>query len=175
MQDEEIWLPIQDYPRYEVSNYGRVQNIRTGRMMKLTQHFEFDWTLVGLTFDRGRQRTVRVATLVAEAFMSEPFEPNTTLLHLDGNRANNRVDNLMWKPRWFVVKYFRQMQMAPYRMSAPFESEKTGDVFDSIAQFCEAYGGRTLPEAVLDALMESRKDTPATTTSFGHFGTLRYL
>jgi len=29
---------------------------------------------------------------------------------MDGDRYNNRVDNLVWRPRWFAVQYNRQFR-----------------------------------------------------------------
>lgn len=31
---EELWVPVEDYPNYEISNYGRVVNIKTGYELK---------------------------------------------------------------------------------------------------------------------------------------------
>jgi hypothetical protein len=34
--------------------------------------------------------------MVALAFLGEPLKGKTLVCHLDGNRMNNRVDNLVW-------------------------------------------------------------------------------
>lgn len=35
---EELWVPVEGFPNYEVSNYGRVVNVTTGRDLKATEH-----------------------------------------------------------------------------------------------------------------------------------------
>jgi hypothetical protein len=46
--------------------------------------------------------------LVAHTFLSRPSEIFDTPIQLDGDPTNCRVDNLMWRPRWYAVLYKRQ-------------------------------------------------------------------
>lgn len=99
--------PIDEFPGYSVSNFGRVRNDNTDRIMTLTinQHGIVQVGLVrgGMQFKRS------VALLVARAFLDPPH-PDTfdTPIHLDGDKFNNHIDNLMWRPRWFAIRYQRQ-------------------------------------------------------------------
>jgi hypothetical protein len=43
-----------------------------------------------------RQRTLRVARLVCEAFHGEPTPETPVCMHIDENATNNRPDNLRW-------------------------------------------------------------------------------
>jgi hypothetical protein len=54
-----------------------------------------------------------VPLLVAKAFLDPESEPFDTPINLDGDRHNNRVENLVWRPRWFAIKYNRQFRY-PY-------------------------------------------------------------
>lgn len=39
--------------------------------------------------------------------------------------------NLMWRPRWFAVDYFRQFRHPPRGYTVPIEDIETGEVFSS--------------------------------------------
>lgn len=106
---EEIWKAIDGYKGfYEVSSWGRVRSLdrdiyksdavqrRRGRMKY--QHTDSDgYRSVKLSL-KGVDKTMRVHRLVACAFI-----PNDLCLpevnHIDGDRANNYVDNLEWVTR----------------------------------------------------------------------------
>lgn len=109
----EKWLEIAFYPDYSVSDYGRVRNDATKRIMTLTKN-QNDIVTVGLMKHR-RQCKLSVAKLVAETFIPPMDKLFDTPINLDGNRENNYLDNLEWRPRWFAVKYFHQFNDARYR------------------------------------------------------------
>ena len=104
----ELFKVIPDYPNYEVSNLGRVRNVKYRRFLTLIRTNR-GWVMVGLSKDR-KQRMIPVANLVAEIFLDPPKPPNTSILHMDGDRSNNSVENLVWKPRWYVNIYMRDVQ-----------------------------------------------------------------
>lgn len=117
--DQEVRKVIPEFPRYEVTNYGRVFNRDTGREMVLCQN-QFGIVTVGLMMDveydvdgsysHGyEQRTRSVKSLVARAFVPGETDKFNTPIQLDGNRENVRADNIMWRPRWFAIRYTRQM------------------------------------------------------------------
>ena len=128
----ELFKQIEDYPSYEVSSYGRVLNIKTGRTLAVVKNATNGWYFVGLRHD-GRQRMVPLPRLVAEAFLQDPKDPNTSVVHRDGDRSNNHVSNLAWMPRWFVVMYMREMARPHYHRHEELVSQNTGEVFDSVA------------------------------------------
>jgi hypothetical protein len=110
----EVWRTIYEFPRYSISNEGRVRNDDTGRLMRLS-HNQYNILYVGLVSGR-RQYKRSVAVLVAEAFLPdyERTEPFDTPIHLNGDKADCRAHNLMWRPFWFAVKYHRQFQRGPH-------------------------------------------------------------
>ena len=89
--DGEEWLPIEGYPGYEISSLGRVRAIRilNTRYMRGYEH-------VGLYGPKGRQRNQRINRLVCAAFHGDPNDAGAQAAHLDGDRRNNRADNLAW-------------------------------------------------------------------------------
>lgn len=98
---EEIWMPIRGAEdRYQISNLGRVKTIkfRFGEEWILKQKItKSNYHYVGLTNFRGVKRpsSIGVSKLVAEAFIPNPME-YTEVKHLDGDKSNNRVENLQW-------------------------------------------------------------------------------
>lgn len=93
----EEWRPVAWAPRYEVSNLGRVRShCRPGHPIMLRPYPNRQGYLrVALMVGGGRGRTVFVHRLVGPAFLGE-MPAGLQTRHLDGNPANNRVDNLKY-------------------------------------------------------------------------------
>ena len=99
---EEEWRVIRRYPRYEVSSYGRIRNIKTGRILHqyINQNGYLNLTLS--TGKKGVQFNARVHRIVAEAFCENTYSCSTDELdvnHDDGDKTNNHVYNLYWFTR----------------------------------------------------------------------------
>lgn len=134
----EQWKPIPGF-NYSVSNCGRVRSEKTGRIMALSNN-QFGVVSVGMMRD-GEQYHRSVPLLVAKAFIKQPSEAFDTPINLDGDRYNNHVDNLAWRPRWFAVKYNRQFR-EPYAwpLFSELEEIKTGEVCDNSIECSRRYG-----------------------------------
>jgi len=92
----EQWKIITGFEKYEVSNFGNVRNSRTKRI--LSQHIYKDgYNTVMLFDDDLKQKRMRVHRLVAFVFVGNPpDEERIQVNHIDGNKQNNRFDNLEW-------------------------------------------------------------------------------
>jgi hypothetical protein len=135
----EQWQPIENFPGYSVSNYGRVRTDKSGRILALNEN-QFGLLQVGMMRD-GEQKHRSVPLLVAKAFLPQPSGPFDTPINLDGDRHNNHVDNLTWRPRWFAIKYNQQFRQ-PYEFPivAPIVDLKTNEVSENSFECAKRYG-----------------------------------
>ncbi|GEM_PF-2508214 len=101
--DEEVWRPIERALHYEISNWGRVRSWkRRGRMggeredpVILNQSAKKTGELVVNIFFDGKFKSIQVKRLVYDAFHEGYRHPNTVIIHRDGDKSNNRYDNLV--------------------------------------------------------------------------------
>lgn len=139
---EEIWRPIRDFSTYAVSNYGRVRNIRTGRIMNLTGT-QTGYLQVCLRKD-GRYYVKRIHRLVACEFLSHEYDDlefdELDVNHIDGNKKNNYVDNLEWCTRSENTYHALRLGLRhPPRMMRVMVIE-TGEIFNSIRECARSTG-----------------------------------
>lgn len=102
------WVPVPGFPGYSLNPLGEVRKDSSGRVLasKVNQ-----WGVVYVGLMReNKQRQRSVALLVASTFIPHPIGPMDTPIHMDGDRYNNTVDNLVWRPRWFARAYNRQFK-----------------------------------------------------------------
>lgn len=104
MMEEEKWKPIQGYEDfYEVSSLGNIRSVTrvmsNGKTLKSktlkpyanknTQHLQ-------IMLHKGETHKMHyVRRLVAAAFVENPHS-YSVVKHIDGDKENNRADNLAW-------------------------------------------------------------------------------
>lgn len=135
----EVWAPIELFEEYEVSNQGRIRSDRTGRLLALNLN-QYGVVQVGL-MRNGVQFHRSVPLLVAKAFIEPVAGAFDTPINLDGDRTNNRVENLLWRPRWFAIKYNRQFRI---RYDFPIEQSiidlKSKEISPNSLECAKRYG-----------------------------------
>lgn len=141
MLHEDEWVPVAGFPGYSVNPLGQVQRDRgaTGRLLKPRVN-QYGVPYVGL-MRNGRQYIRSLPRLVATAFLPARNEIFDTPINLDGDRMNCHVDNLMWRPRWYAVRYVNQFkERYDNPIDAPIRATETGEKFpNSLAAACR-YG-----------------------------------
>lgn len=137
----EIWLPIEDYPNYEVSSEGRVRNIKAGKILK-QQINHNGYNCLTLRKDKV-QYNARVHRLVADAFYDGDHR-DLDVNHIDGNKTNNFIGNLEWCTRKENVQHAFHKGL---RVSNDFGKGRikirdisTGRVYDSINECARVLG-----------------------------------
>lgn len=108
---QELWLPISGLPFYEISNFGRVRS--------LARHIKGPYDSIRIMQDRILKpccdnhgypikhiagKTYKIHRLVALEFIPNPRNCKE-VNHIDGNKLNNRVDNLEWSTRSENMKH----------------------------------------------------------------------
>lgn len=126
----EVWKPIVSFPRYSVSDYGRVLNESTGKLLALLRNQQ---GIINVGLSRNRVQYKRsVSLLVASAFipkLATQRESFDTPIHLNGDLSDNRATNLMWRPRWFAIKFSEQMRRGPSGFSVPIQDVASKEIF----------------------------------------------
>ena len=90
----EIWRQIDGYENYYVSNFGRVKNINTERILKQSKNKD-GYCQIYL-YNDGKAKTFKVHRLVAFAFIGDS---NLSVDHINHDKTNNEVTNLRFATR----------------------------------------------------------------------------
>ena len=88
----ELWVSVENFPDYEVSDCGRVRNTQTGKMLKA--HEKRGYMAVTL-YGHDRKLQTGVHRLVALAFLERDGK-RQYVNHIDGDKKNNNLSNLEW-------------------------------------------------------------------------------
>lgn len=102
----EIWRDIKDYEGlYQVSNFGRVKNVRTSKILKVKEHTR-GYLKVCLCKD-GKTKQFFVHRLVAQAFIPNPLNLPQVNHKIEGEEGKkiNTVENLEWCDAKYNMNY----------------------------------------------------------------------
>lgn len=99
----EIWKDINDFPNYEISNFGRVRSKthfdsigrkKEGQYLRPGFDGKGNYLHVNL-YKNGRSFSKNVHRLVANAFLENP-NSYSEVNHIDEDKTNNTASNLEW-------------------------------------------------------------------------------
>ena len=86
----EVYANITNFPNYQVSTFGNVKIVKTGKILKPGSSRGYFYVILT---DNGDKSTKTIHRLVANAFL-ENSEEKKNVDHVDHNRLNNHVSNL---------------------------------------------------------------------------------
>lgn len=92
----EIWKDIVDYEGlYEISSLGNVRRIwKSSKKLRSLKQRKDGYMEIDL-WKNGKSKHIRIHQLVANAFLENPNN-YSCINHIDGNKANNKVENIEW-------------------------------------------------------------------------------
>jgi hypothetical protein len=103
---EELWMLVEQFPNYMVSNAGRIMNPEKGLILKPALVNGGDLK-INLTH-AGNKYTRSVRKLVATAWCPGRSDIFDSVITLDNIKTNVHSKNLMWRPHWFAWEYANQ-------------------------------------------------------------------
>lgn len=155
--DESDWIPLEGFPGYTINFYGQVRR-EANRRILIPRLNEYGVAFVGMMRD-WQQCNRSLARLVACTFLGSPTDIFNTPIQLDGDPLNCRADNIMWRPRWYAVKYKRQFN-EPYRnpINEPIHAIDHSEKFPNSFEAARRYG--LLEEEVVLAIVNNTRTWP---------------
>ena len=93
MTEVETFVKIEGFENYEVSNLGKVRNIKSGRLLKPQLH-SAGYLMHGL-YENNKKKYLLLHRILATAFIDNPDE-KPCVNHIDENKLNNDLSNLEW-------------------------------------------------------------------------------
>lgn len=93
MRELETFVKIDGFENYEVSNLGKVRNIKSGRIIK--PRLGKDGYLRHSLYRHDKRIYLLLHRIIAIAFIDNPKE-KPCINHIDENKLNNDLSNLEW-------------------------------------------------------------------------------
>ncbi len=127
----EIWKKLKfrglaKNERYEISNYGRLKSFKrdpSGLILKNTVIKGYEVLVVRI--NKTKSTTKYIHKLVAEHFIPKFNELQKHVIHLDFNKRNNHVSNLIWVTRQTM---FAHQKINPnYKRGCSFYNAKLNE------------------------------------------------
>lgn len=116
-----VWKTVPSWSKFEVNNLGEIRHVN-GKP-KYINISKQGYVVLQTKLD-GKIKTLKLHRLVAETFLEPPSEDLITLCskthwgivcvnHIDGNKLNNKVENLEWCTQEYNNKHANATNLVP--------------------------------------------------------------
>jgi hypothetical protein len=99
ISNDEVWKAVPGFTVFEISDLGRVRRIKSCRGtptgLKRAHKGPDGYWRISLV-EGGKERYTTLHRLVLCAFVGDPPTPDHCAAHNDGDKDNNRLNNLRW-------------------------------------------------------------------------------
>ena len=154
----EVFKQIQEFPDFQVSNLGRIMNPKTDRVLK-QPIANTGYPIITFFLGDKKYTTQLVHRLVAKTFIPNPH--NLEIVnHLDGDKQNNRVDNLEWTTRAGNNLHFWKLKKGKLSKFEGVSIYKNLTQGDTVACKWKAWikeGGKYIHLGVFDTELDAHK------------------
>ena len=107
VEDAGNWATVPGFPHYKANRLGMIQRVDTGNILKPFTRRSTSTQYVRLYTTPGEAREKSVASVVWAAFYKR-WPTGSYVCHLDGDIANNKLDNLFLGSRADALKSQRR-------------------------------------------------------------------
>ena len=135
---QEIWKDVVGYEGlYKISNTGRVKSVKRDKILK-EQLNERGYLRVSLS-KNNKQKIYSVHRLVMITFIG--YEEGKQVNHIDGDKTNNRLDNLEWTTQSENMKHaYDNRLVKSKRRVRRIRCIETGEIYKSGAEASRELG-----------------------------------
>jgi hypothetical protein len=104
----EEWIRLKEFPTYAVSPLGNVLNVPRRKLIR--QSVNRQGVVKVNLFYQNKTYCRSVALLVCQTFKPHESIHFDSVIHLNGDKSNNHIDNLEPRPHWFAYTYNKQFK-----------------------------------------------------------------
>ena len=106
MSRTEIWKTVRGFKDYEVSNFGNVRKYLTKELISINTSSN-GYKTVSLRKKKKDSRSILLHRIMAETFL-----PKIQVNHIDGDKTNNKLENLEWSNGSLNTKHAYSLGLA---------------------------------------------------------------
>ena len=171
---KEIWKDVVGYEGlYQVSNLGRIKSkyrvITIHEKRGIKERPQKEIYVIPTKDKKGYYRTSMcvgnkhicplVHRVVAQAFIPNPYNKKE-INHIDGNKENNKVDNLEWVTHLENMQHASKNGLMPKKLRArPVYKIKDGKILKRYISICEASRQEKIHRASISSVARGKQKT----------------
>lgn len=149
------WVICAYFENYEINALGQIRHARSKEIKRPSLN-QYGIPYVSL-WDLNLRRKVNkpVATVLAETFLEKNSPDDDTIIYLNADKQDLRLDNLKWRTRAFAINYHRQITTREGKefVDHTFECIETGEQHHSTYQVAMSEG--VLPSAIFSSVLNN--------------------